>query len=148
MKQLYLILLLTLVLGCKKNPEKTIVQEHEWFLLMEKTACFGTCPVYIAWVNASGELTFKGDSFVPKAGSHEFQIKAEEVDLIYELVHSTDFFSLKDRYYGDMTDLPTIYFTFNDGTKEKRIMNYYGGPESLKTLENAFEKIIFDYLDQ
>ena len=42
---------------------------------------------------------------------------------------------------AQVTDLPTTWVTFSDGTTKKSIKDYFGAPEALKNLEKMVEAI-------
>ena len=65
-------------------------------------------------------------------------------------IHSIGFFSLKDEYMTKenpdgsieaVTDLPSTITTVRAGKRQKRVRNYYGGPESLGRVERLIDKV-------
>jgi len=144
------ILLLALMIQCKptqgvSDPQE--VSEDRVFLEMSKTRCFGTCPAYTVKLYLSGKVEFNGEYNTPVEGSREFQMEKTDLDKIQQELTDLNFFDLEDRYYKDVTDLPTTYLTVNQGNRVKKVMDYYGAPAKLKRFEELVEEIIFNNLN-
>ena len=121
--------------------------EERVFLEMTRTRCFGTCPAYEVRVYTSGKVEYKGEDFVPLKGEKTFNLSEEELKRIQKELDGLNFFELEDRYYKDVTDLPTTYISYYTPEKEKKVMDYYGAPAKLKQFEDVLQEIIFSYLE-
>ena len=113
---------------------------------IRKTACFGTCPEYECTIYSNRSAVFKGKNYVPFKGQKEFVLTEDDFVDIKDRLETIGFFDLEDRYFKDVSDLPTTYLYFNNYTQEKMIMNYYGAPEKLREAEIFLEEKIFSYL--
>jgi len=113
---------------------------------IQKTSCLGKCPVYKAEIFSDRSVNFQGEENVPHRGFKKFMLSDEDYDKIITEFKSTDFFTLENRYYENINDLPTTYLYFNNGTSDKKVMNYYGAPERLNTLQDIVQSTIFTYL--
>ncbi len=96
-------------------------------VVLERTACFGTCPVYKLTMYADGKIEFFGDSYVNAVGNHIKTISQEKVALILAEANSVNFFGLDGKYdCYDATDNPTAIITITNEGKTKRIVHYHG----------------------
>ena len=109
---------------------------------MEKTACYGQCPVYTLKIDEDGRGLFIGVENTRYTGLYSFRLHREELDALIADFDRIGFFGLKDRYYDYVTDLPTTYLTFRSGEREKKIMDYHGAPQELKDLEKRLADLV------
>jgi len=140
-----LIILSVLVLnfGCKtkQKANKTDKMEVPVFVL-EKTACYGECPVFTIQIYANGFIEFEGKRFVDKIGNFTNKIYKAEVDLLINDFVTAKFFEFEDKYTSEATDFPTTYITFNHDGRTKKITDYDGAPNELELLEDAVARYI------
>ena len=143
MKGQFLLFFVLLLVQCKTPA--TAVQDSLLFE-MRKTMCYGECPAYTVKIFNSGKVIYKGEKFVPLEGVKEFSLNDEDLKLIKESIEKTNLFSLKDKYYKELTDRPTTYITYYQNDQTKEIFDYYGAPQKLKEMEQLIEDTIFRYL--
>ena len=125
---------------------------NEWinmfeYIKLQRTMCFGTCPVYSVIVDKEGNVNYYGEMFVYKSGEHHWKISKKKVKQLNDLIEN---FGFKSFIYepGDefMTDQPSCKTTvkFSDG-ETKEIDHYYGHvliDNSLTAFEKKIEGII------
>lgn len=104
---------------------------------LQRTACFGTCPIYRIQIFSDGTGIYNGKKFVENIGEIRFQISKEEIKNILEFAKRIKFSEMKDEYYEAISDLPTTYVTI----KEKSIKDYVGSPKELRKLEELIDQI-------
>ncbi|HEC43179.1 hypothetical protein LCGC14_2877740 [marine sediment metagenome] len=109
---------------------------------MEKTSCYGQCPVYTVKIDGDGNGLFKGVENTDYVGLFTFRISTDELSRLISSFEEVGFYDLEDRYYKNVTDLPTVYLTYRKEGKEKRIMDYYGAPQALKSLEKKIQSLV------
>jgi hypothetical protein len=109
---------------------------------MEKTPCYGYCPVYTLKIDQTGKGIFEGVENTNFVGLFTFRLRKEEIAGLRSAFEQAGFFELKDRYYKNVTDLPTIYLSYKFEGREKKIMDYYGAPQELKDLEERIEALV------
>jgi hypothetical protein len=112
----------------------------DFVVALERTACFGACPVYSVRIDAKGNVTYDGTRFVRVVGRQTERIAVSRVVALVERVDRIRFFELEDKYRQLITDLPTTFVTVTRGGRTKRIEDYFGAPESLKKLERAIDE--------
>jgi hypothetical protein len=125
-------------LATSAEPAQSI--PDDFVIALERTACFGACPVYSVSIDAKGSVTYDGTRFVRVVGRQTERIAVSRVAALVETVDRIRFFELEDKYRQLITDLPTTFVTVTRDGRTKRIEDYFGAPESLKELERAIDE--------
>ena len=128
---LFAILIFTSEKCEKDNYQFTETTEVE----IRTTACFGQCPVFTMKINGLGGASYNGKMFVKKEGRYTKRFSPGETNALLRSFDKADFFSFKNEYTGNVTDLPTTFLIFKKDGKEKKIKMYYNYPDKLKELE-------------
>jgi hypothetical protein len=121
----------------KPNPDRFAKSE----ISLEKTECYGTCPVYSITIYGTGKVLYEGKRFVKKEGKYEKQLSQRQTSKIFNAFECASFFDFNSEYTAGISDLPTTYVTFQHRGFKKKITDYYGGPDELKKLEKMVEDI-------
>lgn len=148
----YFLLILVLL-----SPLSAFSQEgpvRESLIMVQKTACFGTCPAFTYYLFSDGRYIFKGD-YATKfegiySGTTDPSIYREAITFLL----GNDFNSFSGRYvYGDeecpvlATDSPSTNITVQSNGLNKQLSYYYGcmgfeREEELRTLIDGFSRIL------
>ncbi len=109
------------------------------WLYYERTACFGTCPVYKFTLNHDGKCTYEGINFVDRIGFYRGTVDGNAAFMrIREVAEQLDYFALQESYDDSLVmDLPS-YYTLIDG---KGVLKRMGGP-NLKALYDVIDEVI------
>lgn len=67
-------------------------------IMIERTHCFGRCPVYRAVVSNTGEVHYSGEDYVEKHGNHSWRIAPEAVKALEQLIDRTGYLDLAGDY--------------------------------------------------
>lgn len=110
---------------------------------LKRTPCYGFCPVYTLKIDKNGKGLFDGVENVEKIGSFSFSLSYDELVELDNAFLQIDFYQLRNIYDAQVSDLPTTYITYNKDGNRKKIMDYYGAPEELRTLENRIQTLVF-----
>ncbi|MDP4145795.1 MAG: DUF6438 domain-containing protein [Bacillota bacterium] len=113
---------------------------------LERTMCFGDCPVYRIEIDDTGKVIWEGKKYVAKPGRYEWTIPKEKID---ELNSAIDKFGYKNYKYntidGSKTDFPSVITSvlFDNGYYRK--INHYLGDtledNRLTEFENEIDRI-------
>jgi hypothetical protein len=119
-------------------------------ITLERTACFGTCPVYVVEITGDGQVRFTGKDFVRVTGPSSASIPRELVASLVAEFDRIDYWHLRDNYeyivqadgsVTAVTDLPTTITSIRIGARYKRVTDYIGAPPALKSLERRIDEI-------
>ena len=113
---------------------------EDFVIKLERTACFGACPVYSVTIDARGNVTYDGTRFVRIVGRQTDRIPVSQVAALVATVDRIGFFELDAKYRQLITDLPTTFVTVTRGGRSKLIEDYFGAPQPLKDLERQIDE--------
>jgi hypothetical protein len=122
----------------------------DFVITLERTSCFGPCPIYSVTIDSKGNVTFDGEKYVRVQGRATARVAAARAAALLETAERIGFFSLRERYRTIRnpdgsetmaTDLPTQYVTVISGGRMKRIEDYLGAPDGLKALEREIDEV-------
>ena len=148
-----LLLLVTLQTGCMKivrNADKdrpsSSISGEELLIRLERTACFGKCPVYSLMIKGDGTVIYSGVDFVQTRGIQETTIPIADVNELVLEFEKADYFSLDDSYtkFGK-SDMPSVYTSITLGGISKSVEHYLGdltAPKELTELEDKIDEIV------
>jgi hypothetical protein len=121
----------------------------DFIIKLERTSCFGECPVYTVSIDARGNVRYEGAQFVRVEGRQTDRIPVSRVAALLETAERIGFFELRDQYRyirnpdgteTIVTDLPTAFVTVTRAGRTKRIEDYVGAPRGLKELEQQIDE--------
>ena len=138
----YLLVFILFFSSCFNLTKQKELQSAKIIISLEKTACFGRCPVFKVIIYDNGVALYNGQKFVKKVGEHNLKVSKREIDKILSKAKKIGFNNLKNEYSERITDLPTTYIMINN----KKIKDYYGAPSKLKDLEKMIENIVLEKL--
>jgi Domain of unknown function (DUF6438) len=93
---------------------------------IEKTGCFGACPVYSAAIYQDGKVEYRGSRFVRVKGTCVSHVSANELRSILRVVSSEKFRSLHSSDSQPGTDAPSTTLIVETGGLMKVITDYTG----------------------
>lgn len=124
----------------------TATEPHVVLATLERTACYGTCPIYKVTVYRDGAIEWAGEKFVKVVGAASGHATAAQLQKLRDAFARADYAALRDKYESyDVTDNPSAITSFSDGGRVKTVSHYYGDthvPESLGQLETAIDEIL------
>ncbi|HKP53319.1 MAG TPA: DUF6438 domain-containing protein [Chloroflexia bacterium] len=116
---------------------------------LERTACFGSCPVYNLTIYGDGSVVFDGERFVEKEGTHKGTVSHEKIKEIVRWFEKVGYFALYDDYtHKAWTDSPSAYTSIKLAGNSKRIAHYHGDPSApfrLSMLEAKIDEVANTY---
>ena len=120
------------------QPQRGVRQS---VVTLERTACFGFCPMYKLTIYGDGRVVYEGNRFVKITGTKTTRIspmKARQLMLEFQRIQ---YFNLQDRYEGGPTDAPSAITSFQMGPKFKTVYHYLASPDAPQKLTDLEAKI-------
>src|SRR5262245_30525267 len=95
------------------KPTETALKEdeNEPLIMMERTSCFGGCPVYKLTIYPTGVVIYEGKDSVAVKGKKTTVIGIDKVKELKAEINRAKFYSLKDKYEGGPTDSASVKLT-------------------------------------
>lgn len=143
----YIFVIILFVVGCSSSVpdyDFTTFSETNPLIKMEKTRCFGKCPVYGLEIKGNGDVILTGKENIDKIGEYKLKIGNDEIKRLLSAIDKAEFWSMKDEYDGRVTDLPSTYFSVQYDGKSKKVKSRYNAPKEL----DALEEVLAAYLER
>jgi hypothetical protein len=115
-------------------------------LTLERTACFGMCPVYGLAVFEDGTAVYLGVRHVAESGVRTTQVEPDQVEFLAMQMADFGYFEWEDEYTDQpMTDQPSAITTLNWEDQVKTINRYDGDPNApvgLVRFEDRIDRLV------
>jgi hypothetical protein len=110
-------------------------------ITLERTACFGACPMYKVTLRSDGTATYKGEQYVERKGTYNGTFHG--FHRLVQLIEKQGYFNLKDEYTIEATDMPSAITSVVRAGKRKTITHYGdSGPVELWAIEQAIDGVV------
>jgi hypothetical protein len=122
-------------------------------ITLERTACFGTCPMYQLTIKSDGSVTFEGKRFTKTTGTATGKISQSDFRALVSEFEKINYFSLPDAYTPGTkeclrmrTDMPSANTSIRLNGRAKSVAHYYGcdtegGLTKLTALETRIDEV-------
>ena len=145
--------LVTLAMGCKSkeqtaatemsatntNTETQSSAAPSALATIERTSCFGSCPVYKVTVMDNGELIFVGKRFVERIGTYTTLLTEDDLKALRQMAEDVSYFKMQDAYPTLVSDFPKCITSVNIDGKKKSILNGENAPRDLIGFERYLD---------
>lgn len=151
------VLAVALVACARREPAPAVVPEggpadvEAPAVTLERTPCFGTCPVYTVSISPTGMVRFTGKHHVVHIGQATATIPAARVDSLLAELDAAGYFGFADDYVMSSpacgmyaTDSPTVITSMTRVGKTKTIRHDRGcsaAPPELSQLEQRIDEV-------
>ncbi|MBI1287609.1 MAG: hypothetical protein GC178_08535 [Flavobacteriales bacterium] len=127
----------------KENPA-TMQTEPQLLASIERTACYGQCPMYKATFFDNGEVKYVGKRFVENVGTYRTLISAEDVQDIKKKITESDYFGLDSLYPTPIADFPSCITEANLNGTRKKVIDRRSPPDNLLGFERFLDSLLKD----
>ena len=119
-------------------------------ITLERTACYGMCPIYKVTISADGTVGFQGTRFVKNIGPAQATISPSKVRELIDAFDKIRFFELNNQYATRtdgckqwFTDHPSAINSITVNGRTKTVRHDYGcrGVDVLTDLEKLEHEI-------
>lgn len=141
--------LLAILFACKtkkgiSDQTKSNYNASDVIASIERTACFGFCPVYKMEIYGDGTVHYIGTRNVDRIGVFKGKASIDKIDSLIIKAKEIGFMNLKDEYDGSVSDLPATHTSVMMDGKTKKIKSRYGTPDELRGFNNYFDGLFKD----
>jgi hypothetical protein len=155
-KTLSLTILGVLVTACSngnsEHPGSKLISEKFDSVTMQRTACYGQCPIYAVEILGNGKIKYTGKEFVRVKGVRQSSVPSANVELLAAALRHVKFEEMQEKYQFERdgcvsmpTDFPSFEISVTKAGKTKHVAFYTGchGPtvpsENLEWLSNTID---------
>lgn len=136
----------------KPGPSSDSAASAPAIITLERTACFGGCPVYTVTVSSTGEIQYEGKAHVRKFGAATAKVPRERIEVLLSELERGGYFSFAERYTSAepncrryVTDSPSVITSVTMNGRTKRVSHDYGCggvPGALVVLERRIDEVL------
>jgi hypothetical protein len=110
---------------------------------IERTPCFGSCPVYSCIVSNDGTIRYQGKAHVEKLGTWEGKVDPDDFHALANYIARSNYINMAETFTSGRYDSESVYTTFVLRERRKVIRDYgRSGPPELWALENLIDGVI------
>lgn len=84
--QTLLLLLILFTISCGNKIYKTHINENTFLIEIEKSGCYGTCPVYKISLDNKGNVIYEGKKFTAMKGIHKWKMKQKDFRYVKSII--------------------------------------------------------------
>jgi len=112
------------------------------YVELQRTQCFGQCPVYKVRVYADGQIAWSGKQHVKVVDESTGQITSEAARALIDQFRAAGFWNLCQSYTRMVTDLPTAIAVLHVGNAEKSVSDRaQSAPDWLRELDRTVDAV-------
>lgn len=141
-------MVLSILIGihaCKTTKVDTRSEKGKIIFSLERTPCFGRCPVYEVKIYEDGLLLYYGKRNVTDTGCRTRKLSKQELKNLKNDFSNSGFFEMANSYPENErapVDLPSSIIFFKSVNQEKRITDHHWKtPEKLALLERKLDSL-------
>jgi hypothetical protein len=111
---------------------------------LERTGCYGECPVYRLTVSSDGSVVYVGTRWVKVLGRREYALSEAQLSLLESAFERANFMLMRDYDHVENTDDDWAHVSFQHDGRTKRVRHYHGdnaAPPALNGLEDELDRI-------
>lgn len=114
------------------------------FLRIDRTPCFGQCPVYRVDIYHSGRAYMTGKQFFDYQGTYQTRFSEGDMEYMLSIAEKHGYFDFDHVYDAPVTDLPSTTTIIHTDSRENWVYNRFNSPDELRAFELEIETLIKD----
>ncbi|MDP4843953.1 MAG: DUF6438 domain-containing protein [Salibacteraceae bacterium] len=114
------------------------------YFMMQRTPCFGQCPVYTIRIYQSGNAYLEGKRFFDYEGWFKTKFSESEMIQIKTWAKEAGYWKMDHVYDAPVTDLPSTTTALKTDEQYHWVYNRMNSPDELRTFERNIETLIKD----
>lgn len=112
---------------------------------IQRTACFGRCPIYTLTLFEDGRVEYFGKKFTPREGRFEGKVTPEVYEKLLNYSQEMGYLDMENVYDKQaITDLPSTITSLRTPEELKTVVNRFDAPEELRRFEQFFDELFKD----
>jgi len=111
---------------------------------IEKTACYGSCPVFEIKYYSDGRISYHGKLHTKRTGLYEAWADEDFKRSLQQLARKYNYFNFEEEYPvsgREIADLPSTITFLSIDDRQKRVTNNYESPLPLREFEKELEAL-------
>lgn len=115
----------------------------DYYLSIEKTVCFGTCPVYVMEINGKGKMKLNAKRHLKISGHFTGKMDNADFGSVQSQTKEATWKSYDSEYLAGVSDVPSTILRFSYVKGDTTTVRFEGkkAPEELQILAKTLEGI-------
>jgi len=114
------------------SPTSGEPEKKDLYVRIDRTPCYGRCPIDRVEAFGDGRVRYVGERFVPRLGTYTRRLTAEELSNLEKILRESAFEKYDTLYDNPgISDLPSLVLTYRLDGRERRITCRTGCPPDL-----------------
>lgn len=127
----------------QSSSETKVEKSDSLFVSLERSYCFGTCPVYKIEIYNSGYAVYIGQANTDKIGTFTTTFSKDQLNSLTSVAKEINYMELNDVYDNPgVTDLPSTVSSIVINGVRKTVKRRVGYPQSIVVFEKQIDTII------
>ncbi len=113
------------------------------FASIERSPCFGQCPVYTMHIYNNGLVKYKGKNFVKRTGEFVMELTPAQMLTFVNKAEAIEYMKMDDSYDNpSVTDVSSTTSSIVINRTRKKIYRRFGFPKELIEYEQLFDNLL------
>jgi len=113
-------------------PSPETAQKRDLYVQIERTPCYGRCPIDRVEAFSDGKVRYTGERFVPRQGTYTRQLTPDEIKKLEQMLRESAFETYDTLYDNPgISDLPSLVLIYRLDGESRRITCRTGCPPDL-----------------
>ncbi len=137
------ILFVILATACSstKKVQKNLDLNPSDAITLERTGCYGTCPIYSLTIYGDGKVTYEGKRHVDNIGEFTGQLSQAQLTSLYTYAKGLDWERYPEKFPIDNVDFPQFNLAFINGKHSYATKANSRADEELITLSKLMDEL-------
>jgi hypothetical protein len=110
-------------------------------VVLQRTNCLGSCPVYTVTINGNGLVDYSGQQFVRIHGPQTVAIDRAKLDELLQDFDRAHYLAFVNSFGNDCTDMPHVVVSLAVDGRVKRVESDELCPEHPDILRSAYRRL-------
>ncbi len=134
------LLMAALFFSCSSKNKLSKKEQKSWFLSVEKTPCFGKCPIYKIEINGMAQANKDARRFLDEIGFFKGPVDEVTFAELVSLTKTAEWQNYKGEYLTGYSDLPSTIIRFSEHAGDTVRIRYESSKAPIK-LQNLANKV-------
>lgn len=113
------------------------------FASIERSPCFGQCPVYTMEIYNNGLVKYKGKNFVKRTGEYVMEIDYSQMLAFVNKAEAIEYMKMDDSYDNpSVTDVSSTSTSIVINKTRKKVYRRFGFPKEIVEFEQLFDNLL------
>lgn len=122
---------------------ENVTPNDSMFASIDRSPCFGQCPVYTMKIYNNGLVKYKGINFVKRTGEFVLELSNSKMLEFVNKAEDIEYMKMDDSYDNpSITDVPSTATSIVINRTRKKVYRRFGYPKEIVEFEKLFDNLL------